>query len=123
MSTCRSSHAAPALDPPLRRVVRRLGAADGASAGWGRHPRHRDPTWREDCESSARSGMLRVPLITSPGWPGRRRRASAVGDERAGPLDKDPPRRTHDGEHRLPPALAVVVAATAYATLPSSVLF
>jgi len=46
-----------------------------------------------------------------------------VGDESAEPLAEDPPRRTRDGEHRLPPALAVVIAATAYATLPSSILF
>ena len=32
----------------------------------------------------------------------------------------DPRRRTHQGEHRIPPAVAVVVAGVVYATLPSS---
>lgn len=32
----------------------------------------------------------------------------------------DPRRRTHQGEHRLPPAAAVLVAGVVYATLPSS---
>ena len=46
-----------------------------------------------------------------------------MGDESVGPLDEHALRRTREGEHRLPPAAAVIVAATAYATLPSGVLF
>lgn len=39
------------------------------------------------------------------------------GEEPSGP---DPRRRTHQGEHRFPPAAAVLVAGVVYATLPSS---
>jgi len=38
------------------------------------------------------------------------------------PGDSTPRRRTHEGEHRVPPALAVVVAIAVYALLPSSLL-
>ena len=38
-------------------------------------------------------------------------------------VDERARRRTRDGEHRLPPAVAVVVAAAAYATLPSGLLY
>lgn len=43
-------------------------------------------------------------------------RPSDGGEPGAG----DPRRRTHQGEHRLPPAAAVLVAGVVYATLPSS---
>ncbi len=42
----------------------------------------------------------------------------ASEDEELGAAD--PTRRTHQGEHRLPPAAAVLVAGVVYATLPSS---
>lgn len=38
-------------------------------------------------------------------------------------LDEDPPDDRSGGEHRIPPALAVVLAAVAYATLPSEIRF
>lgn len=40
--------------------------------------------------------------------------------ERDGPSRGDPRRRTYGGEHRLPPAVAVIVAGVVYALLPSS---
>ena len=43
-------------------------------------------------------------------------RAFGDGEPGAG----DPRRRTHQGEHRLPPAAAVLVAGVVYATMPSS---
>lgn len=46
----------------------------------------------------------------------RKGHASHGGDAAA----VDPRRRTHQGEHRFPPAAAVLVAGVVYATLPSS---
>lgn len=46
-----------------------------------------------------------------------------MGERSTESVDEQARRRTRDGEHRLPPAGAVIVAAAAYATLPSDVLF
>ena len=46
--------------------------------------------------------------------------ADAAQENEDDPGLGDPRRRTHQGEHRVPPAVAVVVAAVVYALLPSS---